>query len=68
MKRSKYKIVWIILGVILIISMAREFGRMAGETSLAEAALGIFVFTLMVIGIVFWIRKSRGGKDRIRKL
>ena len=68
MMKSKNKVLWIILGSILLFSMGKEFGSMAKQTSLTEAVLGIFVFALVVLGIIFWIRKSRGGKDRIRKL
>jgi hypothetical protein len=67
-RKSNKKTIWIIIGIVFMISLASEFGAMAKQTGLAEALLSMAVLILIVIGIIFWIRKSRGGKDRIRKL
>lgn len=66
--KSNKKTIWIIIGIVFMISLASEFRAMAEQTGLAEALLSIGVLIVIVIGIIFWIRKSRGGKNRIRKL
>ena len=59
MAQPNRKYIWIILGIILLISMSSEFADMAKQTSLQDALLGFVILTLLVLGIVYWIKRSK---------
>lgn len=59
MKNPEKRYLWIILGVILLISMSSEFASMARQLSFWDALASFVLLTLLVLGIRYWLKKSK---------
>lgn len=56
---NKTKPIWIILGGLLVISLASELSRSVKDIGFVDT-LGTFCLLIaLVAGAVYWIRKSR---------
>lgn len=60
MTKDPKKLIWIILGIILLLAMSGEFANMARQLSFLDALGSLAVLTLIVLGIRYWIKKSKG--------
>jgi len=68
LKIKNTSIFLVILGFIILIILSREYSRMAQVIGIRDSLISIVVLALIITGIVFWFRKAKGGKDRIKKL
>ena len=63
MKETWKKRPWlVVLIIVVMLGMSSEYASMARQTSLKEALLGFVVLTLLVMGIIYWIRRSKRAR------
>jgi len=56
---KKTKPIWIILGALLVISLASELSHMVSDIGFLDTVGTFCLLIALVAGAVYWIRKSR---------
>jgi hypothetical protein len=56
---SRKRVIWIVVGIIVLIAMSAELSDMAIQTSFRDALISMVILTALVLGASYWIRRSR---------
>ena len=62
MNKSAKKNIWIIVAIVFLISLSSEFAEMTKQIGLKDALISFLGLMVIVIGIVYWIKKSKKAK------
>jgi hypothetical protein len=59
MTKQNKRALLIVLGVVLLLAMSSEFASMASQIGIWDALGSFALLTLIVLGIVYWIKRSK---------
>jgi hypothetical protein len=58
-KKKKRGAIWFIVVIIIVLAMSSEFADMSLQVGFRDALLSFVLLVLIVLGVVYWIKRSR---------